>query len=299
MAELKVPRVVLVTRKSEYELLLERHGTRGQASFFLATRGRTIESVWALHEREHEALSNVQAGVPSDWRRARIDRASLSRFLFEPDDIVVAVGQDGLVANLAKYLGAQPVIGINPDPARYDGVLVRHPAQAAERLLRAVDAGKAELEERTMVVARTDDGQSLRALNEMFFGHRTHQSARYSIFMGQKSERQSSSGAIVATGTGATGWARSIALSRRTRLELPKPTERALGFFVREAFPSVATGTKLVEGRLEPGAELRVVSEMNEGGVLFGDGIEGDRIELAWGMEVRFAVAEQSLRLVR
>src|SRR5688572_21069037 len=113
MAELKVPRVVLVTRKTEYELLLERHGTRAQASFFLATRGRTLESAVSHYELQHQVVAEVQAAAPSEWRRARLDRGSLSRFLFEPDDIVVAVGQDGLIANLAKYLSGQPVVGIN------------------------------------------------------------------------------------------------------------------------------------------------------------------------------------------
>ncbi|HVJ19065.1 MAG TPA: hypothetical protein VM686_26780, partial [Polyangiaceae bacterium] len=108
----------------------------------------------------------------------------------------------------------------------------------------------------------------------------------------------SSSGAIVATGTGATGWARSIALSRRSELGLPAPTEGALCYFVREAFPSVATGVTLVEGRIETGAELCLLSEMNEGGVVFGDGIEDDRIDLAFGVEVRLSVASRRLRLV-
>jgi len=60
----------------------------------------------------------VLGAIPSDWRRARVDRADLDRFLFEPEDVVVAVGQDGLVANVAKYLTGQPVIGCNPDPKR-------------------------------------------------------------------------------------------------------------------------------------------------------------------------------------
>ena len=41
-------------------------------------------------------------------------RGDLDRFLFEPDDLVVIVGQDGLVANVSKYLDGQPVVGINP-----------------------------------------------------------------------------------------------------------------------------------------------------------------------------------------
>lgn len=42
-----------------------------------------------------------------------IKRAHFDRFVFAPEDVVIAVGQDGLVANVAKYLDGQPVLGIN------------------------------------------------------------------------------------------------------------------------------------------------------------------------------------------
>jgi hypothetical protein len=99
------PRVVIVHRATEYEELLDRHGTRGQVEFFLRTRGQTLGALDERHERAHDALREVGAAIDLDWRRASVERGELPRFGFEPDDIVVAVGQDGLVANLAKYVG--------------------------------------------------------------------------------------------------------------------------------------------------------------------------------------------------
>lgn len=291
------PRVVVVRRSTEYEELLHTHSTHGQAAFFLRSRGQDIETVVERQRRQDEALAAVLSAVPDAWRRARVHRRDLDRFLFEPGDLVVAVGQDGLVANVAKYLEGQPVIGINPDPDQYDGVLVRHaPGEARDLLLRA-SASELELELRTMVEARTDDGQVLRALNEVFIGHRTHQSARYTLHVGEAWERHSSSGLIVATGTGSTGWARSVHGCHRSPLELPTPTDPELVFFVREAFPSGRTGTSLTEGRVDVSDSLRVRSEMNAGGVLFGDGIEEDRIELVWAREVTVRRAERALCL--
>lgn len=148
-----------------------------------------------------------------------------------------------------------------------------------------------------MVEARLDDGQQLNALNEIFVGHRSHQSARYVLECPGGSERQSSSGLIVTTGTGASGWARSIATERKSSLALPLPTERTLAFFVREAWPSVATGNQLTQGVLDDSSPLVVVSEMNEG-VAFGDGIEADRLSLNWGQTVTIGLARRVLRLV-
>jgi len=42
---------------------------------------------------------------------------------------------------------------------------------------------------------------------------------------------------------------------------------------------------------------LVLVSEMNDGGTLFGDGIEQDRIELLWGTRVLLRIAPERLRI--
>jgi NAD kinase len=295
----KMPRAIVVTRASEYQALLARHGTRAQAAFFLERRGQSLQDLERRHGHLQAALEAVSRAIPSTWRRARIDRADLARFVFEPEDLVVAAGQDGLVANAAKYLTGQLVLGINPDPERNEGILVPHRADQAEALLTAMAAGAVEVEERTMVEARLDDGQRLLALNEVFAGHRSHQSARYRIALGGKEERQSSSGVIVTSGTGATGWARSINGERRRPLALPAPTDPTAAFLVREPFPSVATGISIDGGVLDGSHPLELVSEMNEGGILFGDGIEEDRLEFGWGTRASIGPAEARLRLVR
>lgn len=294
-----VPRVVVVTRASELTTMRARHGTREQARFFLERRGQALVELERRHALGEAALQAVSQATPVAWRRIRIDRDDLSRFVFEPGDLVVAVGQDGLVANAAKYLTGQLVLGVNPDPSTHDGVLVSHRPEAAAKLLRAMAAGRAEVEARTLAEARLDDGQRLLALNEVFAGHHSHQSARYRLAFAGGEERQSSSGVIVTTGTGATGWARSINGERARPLELPRPTEPALAFLVREPFPSVSTGTRLDGARIGPGEAVELVSEMNEGGVLFGDGIESDRLEFPYGTRARVTAAEEKLRLVR
>ncbi len=293
------PRVVVVTRATDYEALVARHGTESQARFWLETHGQSIDDAVVRHARFEKVMGVVSRAIPTSWRRARIDRADLCRFVFEPDDLVVCVGQDGLVANAAKYLEGQRVIGVNADPERYDGILVPHRVGALEGLLARAAQKNGDLEVRTMVEARTDDGQRLVALNEIFIGHSTHQSARYRISSKGKDERQSSSGVVVSTGTGATGWARSISLQRRTEVSLPKPTDRSLVFFVREAFPSVATGTSVTDGALGERDALELTSEMNDGGTLFGDGIEQDSIAFRWGLRATVRVADRALHLVR
>jgi NAD kinase len=288
------PRVVFVTRESEYELLMQRHATREQGRFFLSRRGRTLESTQSQHDQLQSSHVVARACVPDTWRQASVRRADLDRFLFGSDDIIVALGQDGLVANVAKYLNGQPVIGVNPMPDLFDGILVRtslaHLGHALERAV-AMDG----FEARTMAEAQLDTGASLVALNELFIGHKSHQSARYVISDATQSEQHSSSGIIVATGTGATGWARSIMEATSNTLPL-SPVEEGLVYFVREAFPSISTKTNMQSGIIDS-EPLQVSSKMNDGGVIFADGIERDFLAFDWGMNVSISTSSRKLML--
>ncbi len=290
-------RAVVVTRPTELEQLVARHGTAGQAAFFLKTRGRDIAPARHRHQAQADALAVVQQALPRAWRRARIDRSELDRFAFEPDDVVVAVGQDGLVANVARFLAGQPVIGVDPDPRHNAGVLVRWPAAAVADLLADHEAGRLRLEQRTMVSATLTDGQTLVALNEVFVGHRSHQSARYRLEAEYAGMRHSSSGVIVTTGTGATGWASSIHRSTHSCVRLPGPTDSALAWFAREAWEGPTTSTLVTAGLLGGTQALTLTSEMDEGGTIFGDGIEADHLDFPWGETVRVGVAGRTLGL--
>jgi len=291
------PRVVLVHRRTEYDELLARHGSPGQASFFLSTRGRDIEEVRTRHEAQLAAMRKVSALIPVTWRRGDVERGDLAQFLFTPEDIVVVVGQDGLVPNVAKYLSDQPVIGIDPEPGLNPGVLVRHrAADAAELMLEATRDGVGGVG-LTMVQAVADDGQSLVALNEVFVGHPSHQTARYTVEApGAGSERQASSGLVIGTGTGATGWCSSIWRERKSALRLPSPLESSLAWFTREAWLSPITGGTLTEGIIGD-LPLAITVESNRL-VAFGDGIEADRLDLGWGQRVTVGIADRRLRLV-
>lgn len=294
------PRAVVIHRRTELDALVAHHGTRQQADFFLRSRGRDPGQLLVADETQKEALRQVSATISPDWRRVQVERADLSRFVFGREDVIIVVGQDGLVANVAKYLEGQPVIGLNPDPERNPGVLVPHPVSALAALLGLAvtpDAG-ARIEPRTMVLARVDDGQEIRGLNEIFVGHPSHQSARYLLTNAEgATERQSSSGVLVGTGTGATGWCRSVALERGSQMRQPGVIEPGLCWYTREAWPSPATGTSHTEGLVDEGSAMSVTAESDL--VVFADGIESDALRITWGQTVTFSVAPTRLHLLR
>jgi hypothetical protein len=153
-----------------------------------------------------------------------------------------------------------------------------------------------------MVEAVADDGQRLLALNEIFVGDASHQTARYVLTAPGAAagggERQASSGVLVGTGTGATGWCGSVWRERQGAQPLPAPTETALAWFVREAWSSPATGTLFTGGTLA-GADARLeLTVESERMVVFGDGIETDAVRLSWGQRLSVGVAGRQLLLL-
>lgn len=292
------PRVVLVTRETELAALLARHGTRGQVDFFLSSRGQSFDDVEDRDRLQTKAVAAAKDMIPAEWSLAEVSRDDLNRFLFFPNDVIVALGQDGLVANLAKYLSGQPVIGVTPSVDMGEGVLTPHGLRALPKLLRAAGTGQADTESRAMVQAQVQGGDSLLALNELFIGHRSHQSAKYELSFDGAAEFQSSSGLIVATGTGLTGWARSIMSA--THIEHTFEAQEAkAAFFSREPWPSRMSGAKLRSGVVSQDHPLDIQSRINDGGVIFADGIEQDFLGFDWGAQVSVRMAQTRLELVQ
>jgi NAD kinase len=306
-------KIVVVTQKTALEELVERYNTRDQARFYLEHMGIPFGEYQAAHDRYHASLARLKTCLPPRTRNQVIERSFLPNFLFDPRDVVVTLGRDGLVVNTAKYLSGQPLVAFNPDPERIDGVLIPFPVTVATAVLyRVLDL---EHEERHLTLARAtlNDGQQLYAVNDLFIGQRTHVSARYRLRLRNRQEDQSSSGIIVSTGAGSTGWLRSIHAGAAAvvgryvhRPEVDRvrdayafdATADWLRFSVREPFVSRVTSAELVFGDIQPGEALEVVSQMPQNGVIFSDGVESDFLRFDSGAIARIGVADKKVTLV-
>lgn len=294
-------KVVLVTRRTRLEDLIRKYNTAEQAKFYIEHMGADFSDYIRENEAYQKAVSAVMQAAEEQARVQRIDREFLPNMIFGRQDIVIAVGQDGLVANILKYLDGQPLIGINPEPARWDGVLLPFEAGDTERVLARLLKGDGAFREITMARARTQDGQTMLAVNDLFVGQRTHVSARYDITWNGRQESQSSSGIIISTGLGSSGWYRSVMAQTSGIAECfggPRLLnrgmawdEKALTFVVREPFPSRRTQAGIVYGRLSERDSLRILSQMPENGVVFSDGMESDAIEFNAGTEITVGIA--------
>jgi len=311
MERLTENKIVLVIRRTRLNELISRFNTLSQAKFYVEHLGADFSDYLTENSIYQGSVAEAEACLRSMGRVQVLDRSFLPNFIFGRDDTVVVLGQDGLVANTVKYLSGQVVIGVNPDPARWDGVLLPFVVNDLTSIVPEVFAQKRSIREVTMAKAQLNDGQSLYAVNDLFVGPRSHVSARYEIKIGKKREQHSSSGIIVSTGLGSTGWFKSLlagATAVAGELVGKKLNLKGSGGFpwdadflyytVREPFPSKTSAATLVFGKVTQHQPLVLVSQMPENGVIFSDGIESDFLEFNSGTQATIKVAEKRGHLI-
>jgi len=296
----KQARFVLVTRKTRMQELITRFNTWPQAKFYLEHAQADVQDYLDEHDVYQQKVHQTEGILNTFGRMQNLDRSFLPNYQFSPQGIVVVIGQDGLVANTLKYLNGQPVIGVNPDPARWDGKLLPFTVDSLKTALLAVIANEVTAKNIAFAEAKTNDGQSLLAVNDLFIGPKTHTSVRYKINWNGQQEVQSSSGIIVSTGFGSTGWLSSvlagafgITSAEQTMLKYGFDWDaQKLMFAVREPFKSQTTGTNVVFGAVTKDKPLSIESYMPENGVIFSDGIESDFIEFNSGSVLRVGISK-------
>jgi NAD kinase len=301
-------KVVLITRKTRLDELVERFNTRAQARFYIEHAGGDFSAYVLEHDAYQRSLEVAKRSIETGLRIQVMDRSLAPTYVFSKNDVVVTLGQDGLVANAAKYVGGQPILAVNPDPERFDGILLPFAPGDLHASLQRTLAGEMQVRSVTLAEAKLKDGQRLLAFNDLFIGAGTHVSARYRIRYGDKRENHSSSGIIVSTGAGSTGWLSSIfnetsgivsflggATVKPLRMEWE---ESRLLFVVREPFVSLHSQSTIVAGSILPHSPLAIESQMPAGGVIFSDGVEADHLDFNSGAIANIRIAEEKANLV-
>jgi len=256
-----------------------------------------------------DRLQKLLTEVETDYPVKRISRDLVANFDFQRCVAVVVFGPDGLVANVAKYVGDVPIIGVNPDPLTNDGILLPFSVDDVRSVTNQTIKRKSRLRPVTLAEVNTNDGQRMLAFNDFFIGCKTHTSARYTVEVNLKTESQSSSGLIVSTGAGSTGWMSSVFnMADRIgatfgsgqsvhRPEMKWEDSRLL-WAVREPFVSRHSSAEMAGGEIKQKQELVIGSQMDGNGVIFSDGIEKDFIEFNSGSIAAFKVSSQRAQLV-
>ena len=304
-------KVIVVTRKTELEELTTRFNSVPQAQFYLEHAGQDFSVIAQAHQQYHDVLGGIRETIPNRLKSQVIERGFLPQFKFGEADMVITIGPDGLVVNTAKYLDGQPILPVNPDPERIDGVLLPFNASTFNSAFEHCLRQELPIKAVTMAETKLNNGQRLLGFNDLFIGAGSHVSARYDIAQGENQEFQSSSGIIVSTGAGSTGWLRSIYAGAAGVVKalggqviepvndgrLPWDTDHLI-YAVREPFPSKVTGTQMTFGMIDKRHPLTITSHMPDNGVIFSDGIETDYLHFNSGATASINIANQKANIL-
>jgi len=304
---MSVEYAIIVKNKTRLETLIERFNTKAQAKFYIERLGGNFEDYVIEHDTFHYSLNQIQTQLSATIKNKVVERAFLPNYIFTNKNIIVVVGQDGLVANTAKYSKGIPMVAVNPDKHRYDGVLLPFDTTDFIYGIDSVMTEKYNFQTMSFAEAKLNDGQSLLAFNDLFIGASSHVSARYKISYNTKTEEHSSSGLLVSTKAGSTGWLSSVfnmaygvagMFEKNIKLKRPKLNDNDLLFAVREPFQSIRTQTGITAGLIKGQNNLIVESLMPTNGVIFSDGIESDFLKFNSGTIATIGLADEKAKLV-
>jgi len=302
-------KAIIIRDKTRLEQLIERFNSKAQARFYIESAGGDFESYELEHVKFYTSLKSTQTLVSKYCKSKIVDRSFLPTYLFTEKDLIVVIGQDGLVANTAKYVSELPIVAVNPDPEKYDGVLLPYNPENLQSAMDGLVSNKFSIKQITMAETKLQDGQRLLAFNDFYIGAATHTSARYQITYHGQIENQSSSGIIVSTGAGSSGWlssvfnmaanvhkrSRKLKQSRGPKLEWG---DEMLMFVVREPFLSKMTGVDIGFGKINKTDRLKIESKMPANGVIFSDGVESDFLNFNSGSIAEIGVAKEKANVV-
>lgn len=298
---------IIVKNKTRLESLIERFNTKAQARFYIERLGGDFADYEAEHETFQIALNTLQARLSRIIKYKIVERVYVPSFIFSENYIIIVIGQDGLVANTAKYSRGLPMVAVNPDKKRFDGVLLPFNTADFADGVESVISGNYNAKTMRFAEARLNDGQRLLAFNDLFIGASSHISARYIISYNSKVEEQSSSGLIVSTPAGSTGWLSSVfnmaygitgLFEKNLLLKQPRLNPDELLFAVREPFQSIRSQIGITSGLLNQDSILKLESLMPAHGVIFSDGIESDFLTFNSGAIATIGLAQETANLV-
>ena len=304
---MSVEYAIIVKNKTRLEALIERFNTKAQAKFYIERQGGNFEDYETEHEMFQYSLNALQTQLSKIIKHKIVERVFLPSFIFSDNHLIVVIGQDGLVANTAKYSKGIPIVAVNPDKDRYDGVLLPFDTENFTSGVENVIENKFQSKTMRFAEAKLNDGQRLLAFNDLFIGASSHVSARYKISFNNAIEEQSSSGLIVSTPAGSTGWLSSIfnmaygvtgMFEKNLKLKRPKLKDNELLFAVREPFQSIRTQTGITAGIIKNQTNLTIESLMPTNGIIFSDGIETDFLRFNSGSIATIGIAPETAKIV-
>jgi len=200
---------LVVYKKSMYELYTDEKKADRVTKSYVDTQPSLKES----YEIQRKTIDSVLTALTKNGiTHKEIHRADLAKEVLSAYDIIVSVGGDGTLLEVSHYVTSTPILGVNSDPQRSVGFFTTATGETIEESIANLDTlPKTKLSR--LQVTRNDETLPQLVLNDLLICHANPAGInRYTLtvdgkaFLRDGTETLRSSGVIISTAAGSTGW---------------------------------------------------------------------------------------------
>ena len=288
--------VLVVFKKTKFELDSDQHKDPEFLKRIYKIQNDCFDKVFQSHERQIKNREFMKREVFPDGKF--IFRDGLDTIKLEDFDLVVSHGGDNHFTYVAHYSLNNLVLGCNSDNQTSVGALLSY---QPEMLLECVKKGwkGSNIEEWTLISVRIEypDGrviETVQGVSEISIRNNSPDlTSRYIIYDRGIVEEQKSSGLLLYTGAGSTGWYASC-VQKPNPIPAYSKTAPYFRVYSRELGAREKDRYKLTDFKVEN--NFTVVSEMN-GGISV-DSLPENIYDFPAGAKANFAVSSKKLNVV-
>jgi NAD kinase len=220
-----------------------------------------------------------------------VNRKKMHPKHFRGKDVVITIGGDGTFLKTSHHVTDALMLGVCSNANKNVGYLLRSSRLTFEDSLRKILNNEFKVAERVRLETTINGKKTKYALNDVFIGsRRAYHTARYNLRIGGKEEFQMSSGIIISTATGSTGWIKSAG-----GIEMPLHSGK-FQYYVRDPYSCKFSRPRLLKGILSSKENITVKSLIYEGVVAIDSSKADYSIDEDSVVNVR--VAEKPLRVI-
>lgn len=257
--------------------------------------GSNVDTIIASHQTQQESLSKLRQIFDASQF---IERDALDTSIDDDADLVVAFGGDNHFTYVSHFVKKALILGVNSDPQRSDGALTSISAVDLERALQAIAAGEYDIEEWTRLEATVNGKTQPLATSELYVGENERKSmSRYVLKHGDKEETQKSSGLLITTGAGSTGWYDSACRYLHPEGSPFPRTAKQMVFLATEPFKGRLNQSKMLEGVVQEGETLTIKSLNDSEGIVSVDSLAEISFNRGAALEVR--ISDSPLKVLK
>jgi len=170
-------------------------------------------------------------------------------------EFVISIGGDGTALSASHFTFELPLLAVNSNPKKSEGVLTTININELEKKLEEIKKDNFETEKLERIEAEINGKKiDFPALNEIFIANeKAYLVSKYKIKIKENAEEQRSSGLIFSTGTGSTAWFKSAGGKPF------KPDARHIKMIVREPYFGKLKKFEILEAEINEGENAEII----------------------------------------